>query len=264
MPRATVNSFPLYSLDDADRLRSRILRVFEDADRDPSLIDRGALNLVVVGGGATGVEVAGALGDMIHETMSVEYRDLAVTGAQVHVVDLGQALLSGFSNAAHDYAAKVLQSKGVRLHLGVAVSEVAPDHVKLADGTTIPTRCDVWGGGLMAAPVAAASGLQRGRAGRIDVRPDLTVEGTNGIYVVGDIANLRGPGGRPLPQLGSVALQSGTCAAQNILADFAGQPRRRFRYHDKGIMAMIGRGAAIAEVGAHRHRLRGVVAFAAR
>ncbi|MGH2945283.1 MAG: NAD(P)/FAD-dependent oxidoreductase [Solirubrobacteraceae bacterium] len=262
-PGADVNSFPLYSLDDADRLRSRILRVFEDADRDPSLIDRGALNFVVVGGGPTGVEVAGALGDMIHETMGVEYRDLAVTAAQVHVVDLGQALLSGFSSAAHHYAAKVLQRKGVRLHMGVAVSEVAPDHVKLADGTTIPTRCVVWGGGLMAAPVAAATGLQPGRGGRIDVRSDLTVEGTNRVYVVGDIANIRGPDGDPLPQLGSVALQSGTCAAENIVADFAGHPRRPFRYHDKGIMAMIGRGAAIAEVGAHRHQLRGVVAFAA-
>jgi NADH:ubiquinone reductase (H+-translocating) len=262
-PGADVNSFPLYSLDDAERLRSRILRLFEDADRDPGLIDRGALNFVVVGGGPTGVEVAGAFGDMIHETMSIEYRDLAVAAAQVHLVDIGHALLSGFSNTAHDYAANVLRRKGVHLHMGVAVSEVAPDHVKLADGTTIPTHCVVWGGGLMAAPVTAAPHLQQGSGGRIDVRPDLTVDGTNGVYAVGDIANIPGPDGHPFPQLGSVALHSGTWAAGNILADFTGNPRRPFRYRDKGIMAMIGRGAAIAEVGAHRRELHGVVAFAA-
>ena len=105
---------------------------------------------MVVGGGPTGVEVAGAFGDMIHETMSIEYRDL---------VDIGHALLSGFSNTAHDYAANVLRRKGVHLHMGVAVSEVAPDHVKLADGTKIPMHCVVWGGGLMAAPVTAHSKL---------------------------------------------------------------------------------------------------------
>jgi NADH:ubiquinone reductase (H+-translocating) len=262
-PGADANSFPLYSLDDAERLRARIISVLEDADRDASLIGRGALNFVVVGGGPTGVEVAGALADMIHDTMSIEYRDLAVGAAQVHIVDLGNWLLSTFSDTAHDYAAKVLQRKGVRLHMGVAVSEVAADHVKLADGTMIPTRCVVWGGGLNASPVAAASGLQQGHGGRIDVRSDLTVDGTDGIYVVGDMANIAGGDGRPYPQLGSVALQSGRWAAKNIVADFAGRPRSPFRYHDRGIMAILGRGAAIAELGARRREVHGVIAFAA-
>jgi NADH dehydrogenase len=121
----------------------------------------------------------------------------------------------------------------------------------------------IWGGGIMAAPLAAASALPRGRGGRIDVAPDLTVEDAPGFYVAGDIANVPGPHDEPHPQLGSVALQSGTWAAGNVLADFAGEQRRPFHYHDKGIMAMIGRGAAIAEVGAHRHELHGPVAFAA-
>src|SRR3954468_3226232 len=146
-PGAKDNAFPLYSLDDAQRLRSRVIGVFEDADRDPSLLDQGALNFVVVGGGATGVEFAGALADMIADTMSVEYRDLAVTATQIHIVDLGHALLGPFSDSAHDYVAKVLGRKGVRMHLGVAVTEVGAGHVSLADGTTIPTRCVVWGGG---------------------------------------------------------------------------------------------------------------------
>ena len=123
-PGGAEHAFPLYSLDDATRLRSQILGVFEAADRDPALIEDGALNFVVVGGGPTGVEIAGALADMIHETMPSEYHDLAVTAAQVHIVDLGHTLLGPFSDKAHDYVAKVLGRKGVRLHLGVAVTEV--------------------------------------------------------------------------------------------------------------------------------------------
>jgi NADH dehydrogenase len=260
-PGADRYAFPLYSLDHAQRLRSRILGVFEDADRDPELLDQGALNFVVVGGGATGVEVAGALADMIHETMAVEYRDLAVAGAQVHVVDLGHSLLAPFSEHAHDYVAKVLHRKGVHIHLGVGVTEVGPGHVTLADGTTIRTHCVIWGGGIKAPAVAANAGLPQGRGGRIDVLGDLTIDGAPGVYAIGDVANIPTPDGQTHPQLGSVALQSGTWAADNILADFAAKPRKPFHYHDKGIMAMIGRGAAIAEVGAHRHELHGAIAF---
>jgi NADH:ubiquinone reductase (H+-translocating) len=262
-PGAEEHALPLYSLDDATRLRSRILEVFEAADRDPSRVDEGALTFVVVGGGPTGVELAGALADLIAETMSVEYHDLAVTAAQIHLVDLGHTLLGPFSDKAHDYAAKILGRKGVRLHLGVAVTEIGAGHVTLADGTTLPTRCVVWGGGIKAPPVAAAGALPRGRGGRIDVQPDLTIADATGVYVAGDIANIPSPDGHSHPQLGSVALQSGTCAAENILADAAGRPRQSFHYHDKGIMAMIGRGAAIAEVGAHRHELHGAIAFTA-
>ena len=262
-PGAEEHAFPLYSLDHAQRLRSRILGVFEQADRDPSLLAQGALNFVVVGGGPTGVELAGALADLIHETMTDQYRDLPVASAQIHLVDLGPALLGPFSESAHDYVAKVLSRKGVRMHLGVAVTEVGPGHVTLGDGTVIRTRCVVWGGGIMAPALAAASGLPRGRGGRIEVQPDLTIEGAPGVYAIGDVANIPAPHGGAHPQLGSVALQSGTWAADNILAEAAGKPRTSFHYHDKGIMAMIGRGAAIAEVGEHRHELHGVIAFSA-
>ena len=155
----------------------------------------------------------------------------------------------------------------MQLHLGVKVTEVAPGHVTLADGTTIETRCVVWGGGITAPPVAAAAGVAQGAGGRIDVLPDLTVEGFPSIYVVGDVANIKGPDGHALPQLGSVALQSGVWAAQEPVADFAGEPRRPFHYKDKGIMAMIGRGGWRGRRdrgdGPKRREIHGPLAFVA-
>jgi NADH dehydrogenase len=115
----------------------------------------------------------------------------------------------------------------------------------------------------MAAPLAANTGLPRGHGGRIEVKPDLTVDGFPGVYVLGDFANIAGPDGVNLPQLGSVAQQSGEWTAKNILAEIAGWPRTPFQYHDKGIMAMIGRDAAVAAFGKKRHELNGPVAFSA-
>ena len=262
-PGAEQNTFPLYSLEDAQRLRSRVLAVFEDADRDPTLVEQGALNFVIIGGGPTGTELAGALADMVNLNMTREYADLAVQRARIYLVEHGHALLAPFSLEAHEYAARILQGKGVQLRLGQEVKAVAPDHVRLSDGTSIHTRTAVWAGGLMAAPLAAHAGLPRGRGGRIDVRPDLTVEGFPGVYIVGDFANIPSPDGRALPQLASVAQQCGVWTAKNILAEMAGKTRTAFDYHDKGIMAMIGRDAAVAEIGRKRHELDGPIAFAA-
>ena len=262
-PGAAENSFPLYSLDDATRLRSRILGLFEQVDRRPGLVQRGALNIVVVGGGPTGVEVAGALGDMLQVTVPSEYRNIDAAAAHVHLLDYGDALLKPFSDSAHGYVAKVLGEKGVEIHLGTGVKEVATGHALLSDGTVVPTRCVVWGGGIMAAAVAADCGLAQGAGGRVDAQPDLTLAGNPNVYVIGDIANIAGADGKPLPQLGSVALQSGTCAANNIIAALEGKELEEFAYHDKGIMAMIGRGAAIAEVGKNHHEIHGELAHMA-
>jgi NADH:ubiquinone reductase (H+-translocating) len=262
-PGAAENAFPLYSLDDATQLRSRILGLFEQVDRDPGLIQRGALNVVIVGGGPTGVEVAGAIADMLTVTVPAVYRDLDASAAQVHLLDYGDALLKPFSDRAHDYVAKVLGDKHVQIHLGTGVKEVGTGHAVFSDGTTMATRCVVWGGGIKAAAVAADGGLEQGRGGRVDVQPDLTLAGHDGVYVIGDVANIPDGDGGTLPQLGSVALQSGTWAAQNIVADLEGKPRKAFAYHDKGIMAMIGRGAAIAEVGKRHHEIHGELAHMA-
>ncbi len=262
-PGAAEHSFPLYSLDNATNLRSRILGLFEQVDRNPKLVERGALNFVVVGGGPTGVEVAGAIADMINETVPAEYRDVDVGAAHIYLVDLGDALLKPFSEKAHGYVAKVLTDRKVELRLGTGVKEVDTGHAVLSDGGVIATRCVIWGGGIKGAPVAANCGLAEGRGGRIDVQPDLTLAGSPGVYAVGDVANIAGAGGELLPQLGSVALQSGQAAANNILAEFEGKTPAPFAYRDKGIMAMIGRGAAIAEVGKNHHEVHGQLAHMA-
>jgi NADH:quinone reductase (non-electrogenic) len=262
-PGAEEFAFPLYSLADAERVRSRVLQLFQDVSAKPELVDEGALTFVVIGAGATGVESAGALAELVHNVMPHMYEHLAIAGAKVILVDLGHAVLAPFSDEAHAYAAKQLQRRGVQLKLGVSAKEIAADHVALSDGTTIKTHLTLWGGGLMAARLSASSGLTPGRGGRLDVQPDLTVEGTAGVYALGDFANVPSGDDSALPQLGSVAQQTGDWAARNILAGIDGKAAKPFVYHDKGIMAMIGRKAAVAEVGEHRHEMHGRIAFAA-
>jgi NADH:ubiquinone reductase (H+-translocating) len=262
-PGAREFAFPLYSLTDARRLRERALQLFADASAKPELIEDGALTVVVVGGGATGVEISGALSELIADVMPHRYPNLAVAGAKIILVDVGHTLLAPFTDESHEYAAKQLQRRGVELRLGVPVKEVARDHVVLGDGSTIPTHLVIWGGGEMAAPIAANAGLSQGHGGRIDVQADLSVPGHPHIFAVGDVANIPYGDEHALPQLGSVAQQSGEWAARNILGDIDGTGRQPFHYRDKGIMAMIGRKAAVAEIGAHRHELHGRLAFAA-
>jgi len=262
-PGAAEHAYPLYSVDNAERIREAVLRLFDEAAAKPERIGEGALTFVVVGAGPTGVETAGALAELVHDVMPHVHENLVVGGAQVILVDLGHTVLPQFSDEAHDYTARQLRRRGVQLRLGQAVKEIGPDHVTLSDGTGIRTQLVVWGGGISAAPLTARCGLTRGRGGRIDVLPDLTVPGFPGVYAVGDVANIPFGDEPALPQLGSVAAQSGAWAARNIRADLDGGHRESFHYRDKGIMAMIGRRAAVAEIGPHRHELHGRMAFAA-
>jgi NADH dehydrogenase len=262
-PGAERYAFPLYSVADADQVRRRVLQLFANTAAKPELLDEGALTFVVVGGGPTGVEMVGALADLVHDVMPHLYEHLAVAAAKLILIDQGPVVLASFSDEAQAYAARQLQRRGVQLRLGVSATEVGPNHIALSDGSSIETHLVVWGGGEMASALAAKSALGQGRGGRIDVRPDLTVAGFPRVYAVGDFANIPYGDEPALPQLGSVAQQSGDWAARNILADLDYTGRQSFHHHDKGIMAMIGRKAAIAEVGAHRHELHGRVAFAA-
>jgi len=262
VPGAEQHAFPLYSALDAENLRNRVLRLFEDADLDPERLQHGALNFVIVGAGATGVETAGALADLIYEVMPERYHDLDTSAATITLVDHGDVVLAPFSNKAHAYAAKALEKKRVVLKLGASVTAVEDDRAVFADGTHILSRCVVWAGGLKAREIAGLEALPNSR-GRVVVGPDLSVDGFPGVYAVGDGAAAQDPDGNPYPQLGSVALQAGGAVADTILAAIDGKPAPVFKYHDKGIMAMIGHGAAVAEMGKHHHELHGPVAFAA-
>ena len=257
IPGAAEYSFPLYSVADAERLRLRAKDLFENPDEE------GALDIVLVGAGPTGVETAGALAELGHALWATGH--LPNKGS-VHIVDRGPNVLAPFSPKAQEYGRKKLTDHNVVLHLGTGVTGVHENGVDLDDGTFILARTVIWAGGESAASIANDAGSAAGRGGRIDIRPDLTVEGYSGVYAVGDVANV--PAGvdataATLPQLGSVAQQSGAWAAHNIMLERREQPLKPFRYKDKGIMAMIGRNAAIAEVGKHRHQVEGPAAFAA-
>ena len=218
----------------------------------------------MVGAGATGVETAGATAELLR---AFSREGHLRRSPQVVLVDRGTALLPQFSDKAHHYAYEKLTQAGVQVRLGVGVAGVRTDGVDLDDGSGIATRTVVWAGGEAAADIVQAAGVQPGHGGRIDVAPDLRVPGLPGVYAVGDVANIPAGadalGGAALPQLGSVAQQAGRWAAPTSCARSTGKDPEPFRYKDKGIMAMIGRNAAVAEVGRHRHQVEGPLAFAA-
>ncbi len=259
VPGAAEHAFPLYSVADAERLRLHFQELVESAGDDAQALDE-SLDVVVVGGGPTGVEVAGALAEL---TQALAALGEIPRPGRIFLVDRGTALLGAFSDKSHAYAHKKLVKHGAEIRLETGVASVHSDRVELDDGTTIPTRTVVWGGGESAAAIVGTGGLPTGRGGRIDVRPDLTVEGFPGVYAIGDVANIPDRDGATLPQLGSVAQQAGVWAARNILHERNGEPATPFHYKDKGIMAMIGRNAAVAEVGKRRHEVEGPIAFAA-
>src|SRR5262245_38169181 len=239
------HAFPLYTLADAVRLKEHILERWEAADRSPDLVDDGVLNVVVVGGGPTGIESVGALAELYRNEFAKDYPNLPQDRIRLVLVEAAEDVFMMFKPEIREYTRKVLSERNVEIMLGETVASVTPTRVQLASGTTIDAQTLVWGAGMRANPVAAALGVDLARGGRIPVGPDLAVPGHPEIYAVGDLAAIAQPGSDgPLPQLGSVALQSGEQAGENISARIEGKEPKPFQYHDKGTMATIGRGAA--------------------
>jgi NADH:ubiquinone reductase (H+-translocating) len=255
-------AFPLYTLEDAVRLRNHLLSLYEAADAVPGLVDDGVLNFVVVGGGPTGVEVAGAMSELVGKVLSQDFHDLDVSRTRVMLIEQAPVVLGAFSEHSQRYARRTLEARGVEVRTGLAVKRVAADEIELDTGEVIRTRCLVWAAGVRAQTVASALGVPQARGGRIAVRPDLSLADHPNAFVVGDVADIDdGHGGR-LPQLAQVAIQSGRHAADQVLHTIEREPHTPFHYHDKGTMATIGRRAAVAELPGHI-KLTGAVAWLA-
>jgi NADH dehydrogenase len=261
-PGAAEHGFPLYTLEDATRLRNHVVGRFEAADTDPGELDRGGLTFVVVGGGPTGVEMAGALAELFAMVFRKDYPSLDVSRARIVLVEMQDHLLHPFGPQSRRHALDTLRSRGVDVRLGAQVASVGPDRVTFADGEVLPCQTLVWAAGVQANPLAATLGLPQDRGGRIVVGADLQVTGQAGVWAVGDIAASRDRRGDLLPQLAPVAMQGGRHVARQIARLFEGRPTEPFRYRDKGTMATIGRRAAVAELPG-RIRLRGGLAWLA-
>jgi NADH dehydrogenase len=242
---------PLYTLADARYLRDHLLRRLEEIDAHPDRIDDGTLTFVVVGGGPTGVEVAGALAELLDVAVRHDGFTFPRDRARIVVVDGLDRLLTPFKEAASAYTAETLQKRTVELMLHRMVKRVTATSVELDDGTLLPTRTVVWAGGVSVnGTVAGELGVMAERNGRLVVRTDLALPDHHQAYAIGDAAAVPWGPDRPgvtCPQLAQVAIQSGKHAAEQILNRLEEKPTIPFRYHDKGIMATIGRRAAVAE-----------------
>ena len=246
---AAEHAFPMYTLPDAVRLKDHVLRKWEDADRNPEIVDDGALNIVVVGGGPTGVESAGALAELYRGDLAKDFPAVAHDKARVTLVEAGPRLFSMFKDDVRAYAQKALLKRTVDVRVGEAVASVSPTRVTLKSGEVLEAHTLVWGAGLQGNSVVRALGLDLDRGNRIGVGPDLTVPHHPEVYALGDIAAITDAKTQHvLPQLGSVALQSGEHAGETIARRVAGRETKPFRYKDKGTMATIGRGAAVVQM----------------
>jgi NADH dehydrogenase len=245
---AAEHAFPMYTLPHAVRLKDHILERWEAADRDPSLIADGALNIVVVGGGPTGIETAGALAELYRGDFARDYRNVEQDDARVTLVEAGPELFPMFKPKLREYAAKALEDRTVEVRTGAMVASVSPTRVTLKSGDELKAHTLVWGAGLQGNDLVTSLGIELQRGNRIGVGPELTLPDHPDVYAIGDVAAITDAKTKQLlPQLGSVALQSGEHAGETIARRIEGKDVKPFEYRDKGTMATIGRGAAVVQ-----------------
>ena len=260
---AAEHAFPMYTLADAMRLREHVLEKWEAADRDPALIEDGALNIVIVGGGATGVESAGAFAELYRSNFADDYPGISQEDASLTLVEAGPTLFSMFKQDIRTYTERALEKRSVEVVTGEAVAAITATRVTLKSGTELRAHTLVWGAGLQANPITQSLGLELQRGNRVPVEPDLSLASHPEVFAIGDIAWITDTKtNKVLPQLGSVALQAGEHAGENVARRAAGKEPEPFRYHDKGTMATIGRGAAVIQT-ARGRTIKGKTAFLA-
>jgi len=251
---ADKHSFAMYTRHDAVALRDQLLAWLERLSGE----GRGrSLAVTIVGGGATGVELAGTLAELRNIALASAFPDIDRSRFQVRLVEQAQALLAGYTPSLREYAHRQLLARDIDVRLGATIREITADHVLLAGGEQLPSDLTVWAAGVIAPEGLGGWGLPQGRGGRIQVGPDLRVTGYERIFAIGDIALTDG---EPIAQLAQPALQMGKFAAEQIARLAAGKPTERFAYHDRGIMATIGRRSAVAQL-RYGIRFRGTLAW---
>lgn len=238
----------LKSLEDAIEIRKRVLSVFEKAEQcDDPQEQEALLTFVVIGGGPTGVEMAGAIAEMAHITLKREFRRIVPSEARIILAEGGDRVLPGFHPSLSGYAKKTLEERGVDVRTGVFATAIDAHHVQLGDAV-IEARTTVWAAGVAASPLARTLDTRLDRSGRIHVTDTLTIPEYAEIYVIGDMAHFEDKDGKPLPGVSPVAIQQGKHAAKNILRKLKGASPLPFNYWNKGSMATIGRNAAVADL----------------
>jgi NADH dehydrogenase len=240
----------LKSLDDALEIRRKMLLSFELAEKTNDDAERrAAMTFVVVGGGPTGVEMAGAIAEIAKQTLVRDFRHINSKHTRVILVENSDRVLGFFDPVLSESAGRQLRRIGVDLRLGVQATEVTSEGVVLSSGEKIPAKTVVWAAGNKASPLGASLGVPTDRGGRVIVKPDLSIPNHPEVFVIGDMANFTLEGGTPLPGLAPVAMQQGRHVAENIEQIINGGWTRPFEYNDKGTMATIGRCAAVADTG---------------
>jgi NADH dehydrogenase len=249
----------LKTLDDALEIRRRMLLAYEVAEREPDADERRRLlTFVVVGGGPTGVEMAGAIAEIARQTLADEFRTIAPEKARVLLVEAGPTILSTFPDDLRASARRSLERLGVEVREGAAVTSIDACAVQIGDAR-VEAGTIIWAAGVAASPLGRSLGAPLDRVGRVQVTPELHIPGHPEVFVVGDLATLAGADGKPLPGVAPVAQQQAAHAARNITRHLERQPLRPFGYRNYGSLATIGRASAIADFG--RIHLSGLVGW---
>ncbi|MFC0676113.1 NAD(P)/FAD-dependent oxidoreductase [Brachybacterium hainanense] len=254
-PGAEEHAMPMYTRSQALAIRDR---VFSELERTSRVCDSDRLHISIVGGGPTGVEIAGALADFRQQELDILYPEMDRSTLQITLLQRGTELIKEFRESFREYAADELRARGVTLALGHGVKSVGYDHVVLDDDSVLESDITIWAAGVAVPDMVRTWGLPQNKRGRILVDENLQVQGFPGIYAAGDIAAQD----EELPQLAQPAIQMGQAVARSITADIQGTRPRRFRYLDLGTMATIGRHAAVAEI-PHFPDLSGAVGWMA-
>ena len=250
----------LKAIPDATNIRQRVLLAFESAETELDPVKRAnLLNFVIVGGGPTGVELAGAISELAHRALDRDFRNIDTRSARIILLEAGPRILTSFSESLSKKAQKELAYKGVEVRTNSKVENITADGVYLGN-EMIPSQTVIWAAGVIASRAGKWLGAESDRVGRVKVLPDLSVPNHPNIFVIGDTATLNDSKNRPLPGVAPVAMQQGSYVGKSILKRVRGKTKiAPFRYHDKGNLATVGRSFAVAEVG--KIKLHGLIAW---